>query len=119
MGNDLKNRKTKQKKKENFKSKEAKQYSNINLHLMFLTHLADLVIHTTRVSAVQILQQSIFFLIAYFIFPMFDTVKDKLDTRGKKDICFLFLGSSTLRSEAREHLNKGQQWSQRKDQGRC
>lgn len=86
---------------------------------MLLIHLADLVVNITRVSVVQILQQTIFFLIVYFTFPMFDTVNDKLDTSGKKDICFLFLGSSTLRSEARECLNTGQQQSQRKDQGRC
>lgn len=75
---------------------------------MLLIHLADLVINTTRVSVVQILQQNIFFLIVYFMFPMFDTVKDKLDTRGKKNIWGFFLGSTTLRSEARERLNKGQ-----------
>lgn len=50
---------------------------------------------------------------------MSDTVMDKWDTRGKKTRCFLFLGSGTVKSEAGDCLNKGQQWSQRKDQGRC
>lgn len=77
-----------------------------------------LVIHTTRLYIVHLLQQKIFFLIVYFLFLMSDTVNDKWDTRGKTTTCFLFLGSSTVRSEA-ERLNKGQQWSQRKDQGRC
>ena len=81
---------------------------------MLFIHLADLAINITILSVVHILQQSIFLLIAYFVFRVFDTAKDKLDTRRKKDICFLFLGSSTLRSEARQRLNKGQQWSQRK-----
>lgn len=112
IGDDLK-------RKETFKPKEAKQHSNTNLHFMLFIHLVDYVINTTRVSVVQILQQNIFFLIAYFMFHMFDTVKDKLDTRGKKNIYFLFLGSSMLRSEVRECLHKGQRWSQRKDQGRC
>lgn len=107
------------KKTQTFKPKEAKQYSNINPHFMLFIHLVHLVINTTRVSVVQILQQNIFFLIAYFMFPVFDRVKDKLDTREKKNTWVFFLGSSILRSEARECLSKEQRWSQRKDQGRC
>lgn len=84
------------KKKETVKAKEAKRYTNITFTLWSSVIQQ---IQSSKVSVVQILQQNIFFLTAYFYVPCVWHNKGQIGCKKEENTCMLFLGSSTPRSE--------------------